>query len=134
VPRGTCVKSTVVTGGHGVFIAEAEVDEVEDWYDPDNDWYDSDNNLQIPLFDVHGAQGISFQNLTGGPFLDRSHILHQKYPEGMESRFAVKNRLLTTWKQASFGNHVTRRVLQSIIFSLSRFTVNRITFRGHVLQ
>jgi hypothetical protein len=73
---------STLTGGHGVFmaeaelstltcrqgvyIAEAEVDEVEDWYDPDNDWYDSDNNLQIPLFDAHGAHGICFQNLTGG--------------------------------------------------------------------
>jgi hypothetical protein len=73
---------STLTGGHGVFmaeaelstltchqgvyIAEAEVDEVEDWYDPDNDWYDSDNNLQIPLFDAHGAHGICLQNLTGG--------------------------------------------------------------------
>ena len=53
-----------------------------------------------------------------------------------ESRFAVNNRLLITCdlKQASFRNHVTRRVLQSIIFSLSRFAVNGITFRVHVLQ
>ena len=36
--------------------------------------------------------------------------------------------------QASFRNHVTRLVLQSIIFSLSRFSVNAITFRVHVLQ
>ena len=51
-----------------------------------------------------------------------------------ESRFAVNNRLLMTWKQSSFRNHVTRRVLQSIIFSLSRFAVNGITSRVHVLQ
>jgi hypothetical protein len=58
-----------------------------------------------------------------------------KYPlSRFESRFAVNNRLLITWKQASFRNHVTRRVLQSIIFSLSRFAVNGITFHVHVLQ
>jgi hypothetical protein len=34
---------STLTGGHGVFMAEAEVDKIEDWYDSDNDWYDSDN-------------------------------------------------------------------------------------------
>ncbi len=51
-----------------------------------------------------------------------------------ESRFSVNNRLLITWKQLSFRNHVTRRVLQSIIFSLSRLAVNATTFRVHMLQ
>jgi hypothetical protein len=36
--------------------------------------------------------------------------------------------------QASFRNHVTRRVLESIIFSLSRFAVNGTTFRVRVLE
>jgi hypothetical protein len=56
-----------------------------------------------------------------------------------ESRFAVNNRLLMTWKETSFRNHVTRRVLQSnniftVVFcskcnhvSRSRFAVNGIT-------
>jgi hypothetical protein len=55
-------------------------------------------------------------------------------PKEANRLFAVNNRLLITWKQSSFRNHVTRRVLQSIIFSLSRFTVNRITFSVRVLQ
>jgi hypothetical protein len=57
---------STLTGGNGVFMAEAKVDKIEDWYESDNDWYDSDNNLQIPLLDAHVAHGISFQNLTGG--------------------------------------------------------------------
>jgi hypothetical protein len=35
---------STITGGHGVFMTEAKVDKVEDWYDSDNDWYDSDND------------------------------------------------------------------------------------------
>jgi hypothetical protein len=27
---------STLTGGHGVFIAKAEVDKIGDWYDPDN--------------------------------------------------------------------------------------------------
>ncbi len=27
---------STLTGGHGVFMAKAEVDKIEDWYDPDN--------------------------------------------------------------------------------------------------
>ncbi len=54
------------TGGHGVFMAEAEVDKIEDWYDSYNDCYDLDNNLQIPLLNADRAHGICFQNLTGG--------------------------------------------------------------------
>jgi hypothetical protein len=57
---------STLTGGHGVFMKEAEVDKIEDWYESDNDWYDSDNNLQIPLLDVHGVHGIIFQNFTDG--------------------------------------------------------------------
>jgi hypothetical protein len=55
---------STLTGGHGVFMTDVQVDEVEDWYDPDNDWYDSDNNLQIPLVDSYGAHGICLQNLN----------------------------------------------------------------------
>ena len=29
--------STATGGGHGVFMAEAEVDKIEDWYESDND-------------------------------------------------------------------------------------------------
>jgi hypothetical protein len=57
---------STLTGGHGVFMAEAEVDKIEDWYESDNDWYDSEDNLQIPLLGAHGTPGISLQNLTGG--------------------------------------------------------------------
>ncbi len=57
---------STLTGGHGVFMAEAELDKIEDWYESDNDWYYSDNNLQIPILDAHGAHGISFKNLAGG--------------------------------------------------------------------
>ncbi len=57
---------STLTGGHGVFMAEAEVDKIEDWYESDNDSYDSEGNLQIPLLGAHGTRGISFQNLTGG--------------------------------------------------------------------
>ena len=60
---------STLTGGHGVFMAEAEEDKIEDWYESDNDWNDSDNNLQIPLLDAHGAHGICFKNLT--VFIDR---------------------------------------------------------------
>jgi hypothetical protein len=48
---------SALIGGHGVFIAEAEVNEVKDWYDLDNDWYDSDNNGHVPLFDAHATHG-----------------------------------------------------------------------------
>jgi hypothetical protein len=47
-------------------MTDVQVDEVEDWYDPDNDCYDADKNLQIPVVDTHDAHGICFQNLTGG--------------------------------------------------------------------
>jgi hypothetical protein len=47
------------------------------------------------------------------------------FSQGSESRFAVNNRLLITWKQTSFRNHVTCRVLQSMIFSLSRFALSK---------
>jgi hypothetical protein len=41
---------STLTGGHGGFMAEAEVDKIEDWYDS--------------VLDAHGAHGICFQNLT----------------------------------------------------------------------
>jgi hypothetical protein len=43
---------STLTSDHGVFMTEAEMDKID--------------NLQIPLLDVDGAHGISFQNLTGG--------------------------------------------------------------------
>ncbi len=42
---------STLTGGHGVFMAKAEM-EIEDWYNPDNGWYNSDN-WQDPLFNLH---------------------------------------------------------------------------------
>jgi hypothetical protein len=48
---------STLTGGHGVFMAKAEVDKIEDWYESDNDWYDSEGNLQIPLLGAHGTHG-----------------------------------------------------------------------------
>ena len=52
-----------------------------------------------------------------------------------ESHFTVHNRLSKTidnMKEVSFRNHVTCRVFQSIIFSLSCFAVNVITCHVHV--
>ena len=49
---------STLTGGHGHFTAEAEVDEVEDWYDSDNDWQ------KVPLFDTHAVHGICSRILS----------------------------------------------------------------------
>ncbi len=45
---------STLTGGHGVFMAKAEV-KIEDWYDPDNGWSNSGSNWQAqgPLFNLH---------------------------------------------------------------------------------
>ena len=60
---------STLTGGHGVFMAEAEVNKIEDWYDSDNEHYDQESDWQVPLyqsplFNVHADQWICFQTLT----------------------------------------------------------------------
>ena len=62
---------STLTGDHGVFMAEAEVNKIEDWYDSDIEHYDPENDWQVPLyqsplFNAHADQWICFQTLTGG--------------------------------------------------------------------
>ena len=55
---------STLTGGHGVFMAQAELQDA-DWYDSDDAWYDPDAGWINPLPDA-GSNAIHFQNLDGG--------------------------------------------------------------------
>ena len=55
---------STLTGSHGVFMAQAELQDA-DWYDNDDSWYDPDDGWIYPPPGA-GSNAIHFQNLDGG--------------------------------------------------------------------